>query len=404
MEQRPIGDDSSTEAVRALSDYLLVLIRRRRLVLLNVFVVAVITAIASLILPSWYTSTASILPTESGRSDMGLMSMIESTFPLLGIPGVSAPSEAMLAILTSRRIAEEVIIANDLVNTYRSQSLDDAIKTLKKRSRIDATENGVLRVAVEERDAERAAAIASSYITSLERYNQEVRTTSGRRMREFVELRIEETAVTLSGAEERLVDFQREHATVELGEQARAAITVLAGAEAEVLASQIQLGILRSYANEKHPSVVELEARIREQQRVLAVLRAGDGSGSPGESPSLGELPDLGLELVRLTRGVEVQSGVFYLLSQELESAKIQEARDTPTVQVLDTPRPADRRTRPQRTLMVIIGGLVGLLAGITMALMSEFFATTDEAHPARRSINAALSAFREDVARLRGR
>ncbi|MCD4690740.1 hypothetical protein K8S17_04690 [bacterium] len=404
MEQRPTGGDPGTEAVRPLSDYFLVIIRRRRLILLNVFAVAVITAIVSLILPSWYTSTGSILPSESGRSNVGIMSMIESTFPLLGIPGVSAPSEAMLAILTSRRIAEQVIDANDLTSIYRSRNLDDAVRTLGKRTRIDVTENGVLRVVAEARDTERAAAIATSYITSLERYNQEVRTTSGRRMREFVELRIAETAVALVDAEERLADFQTEHASVEIGEQARAAITVLAGAEAEVMASQIQLGILRSYANENHPSVVELETRIREQQRVLVSLRAGDGSGSPGASPSLGELPELGLELVRLTRAVEVQSGVFYLLSQELESAKIQEARDTPTVQILDTPRPADRRTRPQRKLMVIIGGLVGLLAGVTMVLVSEFFATADEAHPAKRNVNAALSALREDAARLRGR
>jgi uncharacterized protein involved in exopolysaccharide biosynthesis len=103
LEQRSTDTGSRAETTRPLSDYILVLIRRRRLVFLNILVVAVVTAVVSLVMPSWYTSAGSILPTESGRTDVGLLSMIESTFPLLGIPGVSAPSESMLAILTSRR-------------------------------------------------------------------------------------------------------------------------------------------------------------------------------------------------------------------------------------------------------------------------------------------------------------
>jgi len=404
LEQRPSDAGSGTETVRPLSDYVFVLIKRRRLIFLNILVVAVLTAIVSLVMPSWYTSTGTLLPTESGQPNVGLMSMIESTFPLLGIPGVSAPSESMVAILTSRRVADDVIEANDLMSVFRSRTMDGAVRTLRERSAVDVNESGVLRITVEDRSAERAAAIVTSFIASLERYNQETRTTSGRRMREFVETRMAETKLALAGAEEKLSAFQTEHASIEIGEQARAAITVLAQAEAEVTALQVQLGILRSYANENHPGVLELEARIRERRRVLGDLRTGDGADASGMAPSLGDLPELGIELARLMREVEMQNGVYYLLSQELESAKIQEARDTPTIQILDTPRPADRRTRPQRKLMVAIGVLLGLLIGIIMALHREFLETTDASHPARRNIDAAMSALKEDTARLRGR
>jgi len=404
LEQRPSDTGSGVETVRPLSEYVLVLIRRRRLIFLNIFVVAVLTAIVSFIMPSWYTSTGTILPSETGPSNVGLLSMVESTFPLLSIPGVSAPSEAMVAILTSRRVADDVIDENALLDVFRSATRDDAVKTLRKRSSISVNENGVLRIEVEDHDPERAASMVRTYIASLERYNQEVRTTTGRRSREFVEGRIKQTEAALADAEDRLAAFQTEHVSIEVSEQAKAAISALAQAEAEVTALQIQLGFLKSYANENHPSVLELETRIREQQRVLAQLRSGEGSDDVGGPPSLGELPELGIELARLMREVEVQSGVYYLLSQELESSKIQEARDTPTVQVLDEPRPADRRTRPQRKLIVAIGVLLGLLSGIIMALYREFIETTDASHPARRNIDAAMSALREDTSRLRGR
>ena len=266
-----------------MTEHLLLLVRWRRVIVTNVLVVAVATAVISLVVPSWYTATGSLLPSEAGASDAGVFSMIESTFPLLGIPGVSAPSEVMVAILRSRTVAEEVIRANDLERIYRSRTIDHAVEALEKRVKMDVTENGVVRIRAEARDPERAARMVETFVDALERYNLEVRSTTGKKTREFVERRLLETTRELRRSEEELTAFQREHASIEIGEQARAAIASLADLEAEAIAAEIQLGIIRSYASESHPDARRLESRIREYREALGALREGSGGPSaPG--------------------------------------------------------------------------------------------------------------------------
>ena len=55
-------------------------------------------------------------------------------------------------------------------------------------------------------------------------------------------------------------------------------------------------------------------------------------------------------------RHVEVQNTLYTFLTQQYEEAKIQEARDTPTVQVLDYAVLPDLKYKPVRSRIVIIG------------------------------------------------
>ena len=153
---------------------------------------------------------------------------------------------------------------------------------------------------------------------------------------------------------------------------------------------------------------VHIHGVIREYREALGALREGSGGPSaPGGEdlpPALSDLPELALDLARLTRTVEVQNRVYVLLVQELETAKIQEARDTPTVQLLDAPTPPEVRTRPRRKLMVFLGGLSGLVVGVVMAYSAEFYSSTDGSNSTRRNLDAVTEMLRSDVARLRRR
>ncbi|MBK9112730.1 MAG: hypothetical protein IPM88_13910 [Nitrospira sp.] len=83
---------------------------------------------------------------------------------------------------------------------------------------------------------------------------------------------------------------------------------------------------------------------------------------SPGERlhPAMVTVPDLALQYGRLFRELKVQETLYALLTSQYEQAKIAEARDTPTVQVLDPPVPADKRTRP-RVVLLNVAVLWGL-------------------------------------------
>nr|MBC8490743.1 hypothetical protein [Bacteroidota bacterium] len=70
--------------------------------------------------------------------------------------------------------------------------------------------------------------------------------------------------------------------------------------------------------------------------------------------PVFSEVPELGVQLLRMKRDVEIQNTLFTFLTQQYEEAKIQEARDTPTVQVLDKAIRPEKRAKPKRKLIVL--------------------------------------------------
>ena len=58
-----------------------------------------------------------------------------------------------------------------------------------------------------------------------------------------------------------------------------------------------------------------------------------------------------------------LQEAVFETLTQEYEMAKVQEAKEIPSVKVLDPPNVPERKSFPPRTLIVLAGGGLGILA-----------------------------------------
>jgi len=88
--------------------------------------------------------------------------------------------------------------------------------------------------------------------------------------------------------------------------------------------------------------------------------------------PAITSVPALALEFGRLTRDLKVQETLYALLMSQYEQAKIAEARDTPTVQVLDPAIPAERKSRPSIRLNVFIAGILSLMIAIFWTFLRE--------------------------------
>jgi uncharacterized protein involved in exopolysaccharide biosynthesis len=81
----------------------------------------------------------------------------------------------------------------------------------------------------------------------------------------------------------------------------------------------------------------------------------------------------VGLELARLTREVKVQDTLVALLTQQVEQARLNEARDLPVVQVLDQAVPAERPSKPRLRLNVAIAGLSSFFGSVVLAFIIEY-------------------------------
>ncbi len=325
---------------------------RWRVILWMVAVSTVVVGIVAWFLPPWYRAEASLLP-PGEETSFGLGNLLKG----IGVPGVkvptqAAPADVFLAILESRRINEEIVRRFDLKRLYSKRLMVDAIRELRRHARFQVDEVGIIKIAVEDRDRQRASDMANAYCEALDRFNREVRMTKGGRTRGFVGGRLEETKRELALTEQRLADYEATHKAVALSPEMSSAIETAARYYAERAALQVRLGVIRSYTR----------GTTDEERQILQELEQID--------LQLAALPGTGLKLARLIRDVKTQEQLYILLTAQYEEARITEARDISTVEQLDTAVPPERKSRPRRGVMVAVAFLFSLSAGTAYALM----------------------------------
>jgi len=84
-------------------------------------------------------------------------------------------------------------------------------------------------------------------------------------------------------------------------------------------------------------------------------------------------MPALGMELSELTREAEIQKEIFKLITNQYELAKIEEAKDINTIQILDKAVPPDKKSGPNRLMVVFSITTFGLLASMFYSFFSEY-------------------------------
>lgn len=367
----------------SLWDYLAVVIKWRRVIVANFLIVAVIVAVISLFLPPWYEARTTILPPEKETGSLGLSAGLLGGLGAaflggggMALPTFATPSDVYAAMLKSRRVAERVVESNDLMELFKTKSMARAVETLKSRLSVTVGKEGIIAVAYEDKDPVRAAEVTNSFVEHLNLVNQEVNVSKARSTREFVEGRLAETEEDLNLAEENLKAFQEKHKAIALDEQVRSQIIYAAELEGQLVMAEIQLGVLRKMLSESHQEVRQQRARIEEIKKQLRILDEGPVGGKPEETLGMkvpfNEAPSLGLELARLTRELKVQGTIFELLTQQHEQAKIQENKDTPTVNVLDRAHPPEKKVRPARAQLVALSGAISIFITIFAVFFVE--------------------------------
>lgn len=339
-----------------------------------------------------YESKSAILaPRESGGGGAGIAGALSSSTvgQLLGglgsiIQSGATNRDTFLAILKSRTMAEDLVSRFNLKDYYKGRFTEDAIRILEKATDIKVTKEGVITVAVEDKDRKLAAAIANAYVTTLDRLFSRLGTTDASRQRAFIADRLEKTEKALRQAEEALRRFQEKNKAVVITEQTRTAIEEAAKQRGQIAAAEVQLEVMRSFATEGNPQLIQQKRQIEEMKRQLAQMEYGRGLDPGSGADTLArdkqdfhvpftKVPELGMDLVRLTREVKIQETVFSLLTSQFEQAKIAEARDTPVVQILDRAVPAEIRSKPKTSLNMAIAGALSLFIGVFLAFFLEY-------------------------------
>lgn len=371
----------SGEEINLLT-YWAVLVRRKKLIGLIVAVAFLGSVITSLLLPKKYDVTVSLMPPNSNNNAMSaaasLMSgaagaLLGGAAGSLGLNAAS-PTDIWMGVLKSNAVRDAIIARFDLKKKFGVDAIEDARRILDNMVKIDKSKEEIVSITVEDRDPVETARIAKAFIEELDRVSQNLSMTEGRKTRVFVEKRLSETKAELARLEEDFKRFQKENGAVKLDEQSKAIVEAIGTVKGQLMAKEVELQTVLSYATPANPQAQLLKTEVEELKVKLRELEEGqDGSRNNGIFIPTKRFPDISLQYVRLVRDIKVQQTLFELLTQQYEMASIQEAKDTTTAQVLDDAKVPEKKAKPKRAMIVAISTFTALLLAIFIAFFLQY-------------------------------
>jgi uncharacterized protein involved in exopolysaccharide biosynthesis len=299
--------------------------------------------------------------------------------------GLKSLNDMYVAMLKSRSVEDAVIDHYGLMQEYRKKYHVDARKTLERHAEIEgSTKDGLIRVSIENPDPQRAAQIANGYVDQFRTLSQHLAITEASQRRVIFDQQLEKTKNDLSNAEESLKQTELTTGMVQLDSQARAMIDAAARLRAEVVAKEVQVESMRSYAGDENPALIAAQGELANLRQQFAQLVGSNGSASGDLFLPKGQVPQAGLDYVRKLRDVKYYEAIFDILARQLELAKLDEAKEGAFIQVVEPAVAPERKSFPKR-LWITLGALaVGLTVGI-LAVLFEAGLARMRKDPAKR-------------------
>ncbi len=356
---------------------LLQVIARRKMVIVRLCgTAALLAAIYSLILPNIYTATSKVLPPQK-ESGGGLAALLGQAGGLAALAGGSLgagnSSDLYIGILKSRSVADAVIKRLDLAKEFKSKSADDARKDLEGAVKIQAGKDGIISVAASNKDPQLAARLANTMVEELGRKSVQLNLSKAGTERVFLEKRLELVKVDLKRAEEELKHFAEMNKTIKVDDQAKVSIESIARMRAEIVSKEVQLASMRSFQTDESQEVKILQAAIGKLRAQLGTLAGGGRSGDT--ILNVGSVPKLGLEYARKLRELKIQEAIFEQLTKQYEMAKLTEAKDSSSLQVLDEAVVPHKKSKPKRSLIVLLTTVTSFFVALFAVFVQEYFA-----------------------------
>jgi len=348
--------------------------------------------LAAFLLPARYTATTRLMPPDNQAG-----SALAVTAAALGVTrgvgelagdllGVKSNSEVFAEILLSRTLQDRIIEKFDLKRVYGVSTMTDARARLSRKVGIGVDrKTQMITISVADRNPQRAAEMATAYTEELNRLVSELSTSSAHRERVFLEARLVQVNQDLENAEQEFSRFASKSGAIDVKEQSKTMLEVAGTLQGQLISAQTELEGLRQIYSDSHVRVRTQKARVAELQEQLSKIGglgqggvAGPETSAADLYPSIRKLPLLGVTYADLYRRTRVEETLYEVLTQEHELAKVEEARETPSVKVLDAPEVPEKKDFPPRRLIATSSTAIAFFSGIIILLANKSWEDRD--------------------------
>ena len=214
----------------------------------------------------------------------------------------------------------------------------------------------------------------NAYVDALHLQNGRLAVTEAAQRRLFFEEQVEKEKQALADSETALKSTQERTGVLQVNSQVEGVLRAMVQLRAEITSREVALTSLEGAATSQNPIVIRQETELASLRSQLKALEQRAGPGIAGDPIiATAELPRVGLEYVRAVRDVKYHEMLFELLAKQYEVARIDEAKEAPVIQVVDTAVPPEKRSWPPRTLLTVAGAIAcGLLASLWVLIANR--------------------------------
>lgn len=373
----------------------------------------VLATIFAFSLRNSFTSIARLMPPEkeASSSPLAMMAAVSgggsggsSSGSNLGdvasdLLGSKSEGALVVEMLHGRTVADALIERFDLRKVYGVKYLTDARVRLASHTEIaEDKKSGIVVVKVQDHDPRRAAQMTEAYVEAVNDLLAAVSTSSARRERIFIEARLKTVKQSLDTAEQQFSDYASKNTAIDIPEQGKAMFEAEAILHGQLIAAETELQGLSQIYTDSNVRVRSVRARVAELRKQLEKMGGDDASltsdpkslsGDRGsnEMPSIRRLPLLGVQWANLYREAKIEETVYELLTGQYELAKIQEAKEVPSVQVFDAGEVPEKKSGPPRLLIMTIGAIFSFGMVVTWILGSALWQKVDEDDPRKQFV-----------------
>lgn len=351
-----------------LIEIAIVLARYKKAVVGVPLIAAIVAVGVTMAMPDVYTARSVLMPPQQQQSSASLVLGQLGAFAGMtgaGI-GLKNPSDLYVGILKSHSISDAVIEKFGLQEAYGEKTLIDARQKLQANSSFSSGKDGLIVIEVDDRDARKAAEMANEFVEQLKNLTSGLAMTEGAQRRMFFEQQLAEAKRNLETAEGALKSTQERTGLIQLDQQGKAMIEAIATLRARIVTKEVELSAIRTYSTDANPDVQRLQQELAGLRAELVKLERGDSQSS------WKNIPTAGLDYMRRYRDLKYSESLFELLAKQYELAKIDESKDAGIIQVVDVAKVPDRKSAPQRGLIVVVVGIFAALLTLVGVFLAE--------------------------------
>ncbi len=332
--------------------------------------------------PPIYKATCRILPPNQDKDSISaVIGQMSGLASLAGLLGTSTNAQLMIGLL------KDDVVVDVIIDRFSLMELYEVEYRLKMREMViedillaeDDPDSGIVGVSVLDEDPVRAADMANAFVEELQKKLKGLALSDAAQRRLFFEDQLKQSQKALAEAEDAMLHYQQSSGIVVLGPQMSAILEMITNLRGLIAAKNVEISALRTYARPDNPMLKQAQSQLEAMNRELKSLEEQQkkadvqGSAASDAFSSMGQAPEAGLEYQRFARELRYAAAMYEVMLKQFEAAKLDEAKDFSTLQIVGPAEPPDYKFKPKRALIIIGGTLAGVFLGACWAIFANY-------------------------------